>query len=149
VGAGAVRPEPNPGGRVASSDPLTAYFEIYHLRPGADGLSRFEYVYTVESAEKDERVWIQRMLAPRARPEPISASRAETNAGPLRRQFLTVPLGNLPPGRYRLLVRVRDAVAGTVAAAATEFEREPRRGTAETGHSGQGNLDQGTGLGAR
>lgn len=149
VGGGTVRPEPNPGGRVAASDPLTAYFEIYHLRPGADGLSRFEYVYTVESAEKDERVWIQRMLAPRARPEPISASRAETHSGTLRRQFLTMPLGTLPAGRYRLLVRVRDAVAGTVAAAETEFQREPRAGAAATEPVGQGNRGQGGEVGAR
>ncbi len=125
AGATSVRPEPNPRGRVASSDPLTAYFEIYHLRSGANGLSRFEYVYTVESAEKDERIWIQRMLAPRARPEPITASRTESNAGPLRRQFLTVPLGALPPGRYRLSVRVRDDLTGSVAAGSAEFEREP------------------------
>jgi hypothetical protein len=120
---GTVRPEPNPSRRVAASDPVTAYFEIYHLRRGADGLARFEYVYSVESAAKDERLWIQRMMAPRAKPDPISASRAETHAGDLRRQYLTVPLGTLPAGRYRLLVRVRDMLTGTVAATETEFER--------------------------
>jgi len=136
TGTGTVRPEPNPTGRVSASAPLTAYFEIYHLRPGADGLSRFEYVYTVESAEPDERVWIQRVLAPRARPEPITASRAETHVGDLRRQYLTVPLGTLPAGRYRLLVRVRDDVAGIVAAAETEFVREARTGAGGPGPAG-------------
>jgi hypothetical protein len=123
AGAGVVRPEPNPSRRVPLSDPVTAYFEIYNLRPGAEGRSRFEYVYSVESAEKDERIWIQRMIAPRQKPDPISVSRAETHAGTLRRQFLTVPLGVLPPGRYRLLVRVRDAVTGAAAATEAEFER--------------------------
>jgi GWxTD domain-containing protein len=123
AGGATVRPEPNPTGRVAHSDPLTAYFEIYHLAAGHDGRARFEYVYTVESVEKDERVWLQRMLAPRPKPEPISASRAESHVGSLRRQFLTVPLGTLPAGRYRLLVRVRDAVTGAAARTEAEFER--------------------------
>jgi GWxTD domain-containing protein len=118
-----VRPEPNPAARVRARDPLTAYFEIYHLRPGKDGLSRFEYVYTVESAEIDERPWLQRMLAPRPKPDPITVSRSESQVGDLRRQFVTVPLGALPPGRYRLGVRVRDELTGVVAAAHVEFER--------------------------
>jgi hypothetical protein len=63
------------------------------------------------------------MLAPRPKPEPISASRAESHVGSLRRQFLTVPLGTLPAGRYRLLVRVRDAVTGAAARTEAEFER--------------------------
>lgn len=123
AGAGAVRPEPNPSARIPASDPVTGYFEIYNLAPGADGVSQFEYVYSVESAEKDPRVWIQRVLAPRQKPDPITVSRAETHAGTLRRQFLTVPLGALPAGRYRLLVRVRDMRTGAVAATEAEFER--------------------------
>jgi hypothetical protein len=121
-----VRPQPNPAARVGPHDPLTAYFEIYHLRAGNDGLAHFEYVCTVESAEKDERVWIQRMLAPRQKPDPISVSRADTQVGDLRRQYLTVPLGALPPGPYRLIVRVHDQVSGQVVAAQVEFERTAR-----------------------
>ncbi len=124
VSAGAagpvIRPEPNPGARVAGDRPLTAYFEIYHLGdPG--GRSRFEYVYAVRPAGKDQRFWIQRLFAPRPQFPEISASRAEENAGPLRRQFVSVPVQALPPGRYKLEIRVRDLVANTEAVRSAEF----------------------------
>ncbi len=116
-----VRPEPNPAARVAGDRPLTAYFEIYHLGPDAGGHSRFEYVYTVRPATRDTRIWIQRLLAPRAAIPEISASRAEENIGPLRRQFVSVPVQPLPLGRYRLEIRVRDLVANTEAVRTAEF----------------------------
>lgn len=117
----AVRPELNHGGRVGPKDRLTAYFEIYHLRAGDDGLARFEYVYTVASAEKDERIWIKRMFAPRRDPDPIVTSREEQQLGPLRRQFVSVPIESLPAGRYTLEVRVRDLVAQAEAVTRTRF----------------------------
>ena len=116
-----VRIEPNPAARVSGHDPLTAYFEIYHLSPGGNGQARFQYVYTVRSAERDPRIWIQRAFAPRRQPPPISATREEEMAGTLRRQFITVPIQSLPPGKYRLEILVRDLVAGTEASRAAEF----------------------------
>ncbi|MBI5710356.1 MAG: GWxTD domain-containing protein [Candidatus Eisenbacteria bacterium] len=117
----AVRIEPNPAARVAAGQPLAAYFEIYHLRAGRDGLARFEYVYTVKSAEKDPRVWLQRVLQPRVPPPAISVTREEENVGPLRRQFVSVPVQSLPAGKYRLEIRVRDLVAGGEATRSAEF----------------------------
>ena len=109
-GAEAVRIEPNPGQRVSGAGPLTAYFEIYHLRPGSDGFARFEYVYTVRSTAPDERHWLAKFFSPPP-PPAVSVSRAEQNLGALRRQFITVPVGSLLPGRYRLEITVRDLVA--------------------------------------
>jgi hypothetical protein len=106
-----VRIEPNPGRRVSGAGPLTAYFEIYHLRPGSDGFARFEYVYTVRSTAPDERHWMTKFFSP-APPPPVSVSREEQNLGALRRQFITVPVESLRPGRYRLEITVRDLVAG-------------------------------------
>ena len=102
--------------------PLVAYFEIYHLAPGQGGLARFEYEYTVRSM-RDRRIWIQRALAPRQTPAPIIATREEQQAGDLRRQYLSVPVQALPPGRYTLGVKVRDLVSGAEARRETEFER--------------------------
>ncbi len=112
AGEGPVRIEPNPGARVAGAGPLTAYFEIYHLRPGDDGLARFEYVYAVRSTRPDTRHWMAKLLSP-APPPPVSVSREEVNLGALRRQFISVPVAALEPGRYRLEITVRDLVAGT------------------------------------
>ena len=117
----AVRPEPNPAASVGPGSPLTAYFEIYHLSPSSDGLARFQYVYTVKSAERDPRIWIQRAFAPRKVPDPISATRGEEQIGTLRRQFVSVPVQSLPPGKYRLEITVRDQVAGTEATRQAEF----------------------------
>jgi GWxTD domain-containing protein len=119
----AIRLQSNPGGRVSGLAPLSAYFEIYHLQPAASGMSRFEYVYTVRSTEKDPRIWLQRMFSPRAQPPPISASREEDTSGSLRRQFVTVPVQSLPAGRYRLEIKVRDLVAGEEAVSSADFVR--------------------------
>jgi GWxTD domain-containing protein len=117
----AVRIEPMPAAVVAGSDPLTAYFEIYRLNADRDSRSRFQYQYTVRSAEKDPRVWLQRVFAPHPAIPQISASREEENTGTLRRQFVTVPATSLPAGRYRLEIRVRDLKSGEEARRVTEF----------------------------
>ena len=116
-----VRIEPNPEARVTGADPLNAYFEIYHLAPGRDGHSRFEYQYTVKSVEKDPRIWIKRVLSPRPRVPEISASREEENPGSVRRQFVSVPVESLPVGKYRLEITVRDLVAGNAATRSAGF----------------------------
>lgn len=117
----AVRIEPNPAARVVGSDPLTAYFEIYHLALANDGQARFEYVYVVKSAERDPRIWLQRVLSPRKKPDPIEVSRQDENTGDLRRQFVTVPVQSLPEGHYQIEIRVRDLVAGSEVARSVRF----------------------------
>ena len=112
AGAGPVRIEPNPGARVPGVGPLTAYFEIYHLQPGSDGLARFEYVYTVRSTVPDTRHWMAKFFSPTP-PPLVSVSREEQNLGALRRQFISVPVASLAPGRYRLEITVRDLIAET------------------------------------
>ncbi|MEO5618957.1 MAG: GWxTD domain-containing protein [Candidatus Eisenbacteria bacterium] len=119
-----VRIEPNPSARVTQGEPLTAYFEIGHLRHDADGLARFELEYSVRSLQRDSRIWVQRLLAPKPVPSPIRTSRTEQQIGALRRQFVSVPLHAMPPGRYRLEVRVRDLVSGESAGVFTDFAHE-------------------------
>ena len=118
-----VRLEPNPNARVHGSDPLTAYFEIYHLQTDGDGRARFEYVYTVRSAQRDRRIWIQRAIQPHTKPPTISASRAEEQSGPLRRQFVRVPIQSLPAGLYKIEIVVRDLLADREARAEAQFVR--------------------------
>ena len=128
----AVRIEPNPSARVRAGQPLTAYFEIGHLRPDAEGLARFELEYSVRSMQRDARIWVQRLLAPRPVPAPLLTTRTEQQMGSLRRQFVSVPLQAMPAGRYRLEVRVRDLVSGRSDGVFTDFDYEaapePRSG---------------------
>jgi GWxTD domain-containing protein len=123
VGRGApVHIEPNPSARVAGAGPLTAYFEIYHLTPGPGSLARFEYVYSVRAGGKDTRFWLQKLLAPAPGPL-ISVSHEEQNLGTLRRQFITVPVASLAPGRYRLEVKVRDLATHDEVVKQVEFTK--------------------------
>jgi GWxTD domain-containing protein len=114
----------NTSRRVGPGAALGAYLEIYHLATGADGLAHFSYEYTVRSAERDTRIWIQRLVSPRPQPPPLEARREETNLGATRRQYISEAVQSLPPGRYRLEINVRDLVAGTQAKAGVEFVRE-------------------------
>jgi GWxTD domain-containing protein len=126
--APAVRIEAAPRGEVEGGGPLTVYFEMYDLRPDETGTSRFEYEATVRSAEKDSRIWLQRLLAPRPRVPAISAGRREEQPGSLRRQFVSIPVSELAEGRYRLDIRVRDLNAGSEATTRVSFaKRAPGR----------------------
>ncbi len=121
-GGAVVRIEPNPAARVVGAGPLAAYFEIYHLRPDGDGLARFEYVYSVRSLARDQRHWVQKLFVP-APPAAVSVSREEQHLGGLRRQFISVPVTELAPGRYRLEITVRDKVAGEEATRRLDFTK--------------------------
>jgi GWxTD domain-containing protein len=119
-----VRLDPNPSGRVAAGDPLVAYFEVYHLARGPDGLGRFEYETAVRSARRDRRLWIQRWLTPRREGQDLGVTRQDRVLGTVRRQFVSVPVRELPPGRYRLDVTVRDVLTGDELRRSAEFSRE-------------------------
>jgi hypothetical protein len=123
VPGGGVRLEPETGLLPSNGDYLNAYFEIYRLTPGANGEAEFEYHCIVRAADQDRRGWVSRMISPRVLPSPIEMSRRETTRGSLRRQFLSVPVGALPPGRYEIEIRVRDISAGTESVAVTQFDR--------------------------
>jgi len=113
----AVRIEPDMDRRVRGSRPLTVYFEIDHLAPGADGRARFAYTYSVTEV-KDGK--------PRKRTTPVAfeASREESHEGTLRRQFVTIPMRSIRAGIYDVRIEVRDLVAGTEAAAGMRFVKE-------------------------
>ncbi len=128
-GAPEVRLGPNLKARVSGEGPLIAYFEIYRFTPGADGLAHFDYEYAVESEEKEARPWYRRLLPFGADGPHYVVRSEETNVGPLRRQFITVPVQSLKPGRYRLEVRVRDLTTGAVTTASARFERTGGKGS--------------------
>ena len=118
-----VRLQANPGSRVSDPGPLTVYFEAYHLQRDASGLARLEFEYVVRSADRDPRIWIQRVLQPRPSVPEVSATRRDEQPGDLRRQFVTVPVRSLPPGRYRLEIKVRDLNAGIERSTSTVFRK--------------------------
>lgn len=113
TGATSVRLNPNLSASVGADEPLHAYFEVYHLRTDAKGRTRFEYDYTVHTEGEGKRPWYRRLLRGGAAIARVAVRSEEEGAGPLRRQFLTVPASSLPPGKYRLTIGVSDRLAGT------------------------------------
>jgi Tfp pilus assembly protein PilF len=108
--------EPDLDHRANASRPLALYFEIDGLVPDTGGTSRFAYRYAVRPLADDGR---------RKRQEPlIEATREEENVGPLRRQYLSIPIAGLKRGRHEIEVEIRDLVSGTVVNATTTFTRE-------------------------
>jgi len=123
--ANTVQLDANPSGRVPSGEPLVAYFEVYHLARGSDGQGRFEYETTVRSAKRDTRMWFQRWLSPRHEGQDLGVTRQDAVLGTVRRQFVSVPIRSLSPGRYRLEVVVRDVLTGDELSRSADFTREP------------------------
>jgi len=123
VPGGGLRLEPSTGLLPLGGDQLNAYCEIYRLLPGPSGEASYEYVCTVTSNERDGRSWLSRFFEPRPTPAPIEVSRREVTRGDMRRQYFSVPVQPLPPGRYRIQVRVRDLVTRVESSASADFER--------------------------
>lgn len=119
---GAVRLAPNVGARFGEGGALHAYFEVYGLAMDDDGRSRFDLVTQVHALGRDLRPWYERLLGgrPHAR---IEVRSEESNPGPLRRQFLQVPLSSLHPGEYRLDVTVHDRLGGASTVRSLVFTR--------------------------
>src|SRR5262249_28987046 len=119
-----VQLDANPTGRVPAGQPLVAYFEVYHLATGSDGQGRFEYETSVHSAVRDTRMWLQRWLSPRKEGQELGVTRQDAVLGTVRRQFISVPVQSLAPGRYRLDVVVRDVLTGDEIKRSAEFTHE-------------------------
>jgi hypothetical protein len=117
---GAVRLDPNLSASIGADSPLLAYFEVYHLKPDAAGETRFEYEYRVEPLRADTRPWFRRLFS-RQWSDEITVKSTEQGLGPTRRQYVTVPVQSLPPGRYRLAITIRDRISGRSARRETEF----------------------------
>ena len=119
VGGGSARVDANVEARVSGSRPLVGYLEIYGLATGPDGEARFDY-----------RCDVRRPLRAGDKTRPVDAavlvstSREEVHVGGMRRQFITVPIQSLPPGRYVLEVRVRDHRSGATAERTALFVRD-------------------------
>jgi tetratricopeptide (TPR) repeat protein len=118
----AVRLDANVESLVKGPGPLVAYFEIYRLAPGADGMAHFEVEYAVRRLSEAAVPGARR---PRREPAMLSStSRQEAQQARLRRQFVTVPVQSLRPGHYQLEIRVRDLTAAAQVERAIAFDRE-------------------------
>ncbi len=109
----AVRVESNLSHEVTGSRVATAYFEVEHLVPSANGESRFGFHVSIRDAAEPDGAGQTKVL--------FDSYREETAVGSHRRQFLTAAIASLPPGKYELRVEVRDLVGGGTASGATDF----------------------------
>lgn len=117
---GPVRLAPNVDSRVTGDPRLHAYFEVYGLATDASGLDHFDLTYEVHALQGERAPWYARFTG--ARPHArISVRTEESSPGPLRRQFVQLPIEALPAGEYRLDVRVEDRVGGGTVTRSLEF----------------------------
>ncbi|HEY6193553.1 MAG TPA: GWxTD domain-containing protein [Candidatus Eisenbacteria bacterium] len=120
AGGGPVRLAPNVESRVAEDSRFHAYFEVYGLSTNASGIARFDLVYEVHDLAEHPAPWYRRLVG--ARPHARMAVRAEeTSPGPLRRQFVQLPIAALPAGEYRLDITVHDMLRGSSVVRSLEF----------------------------
>ena len=122
VGARSVRLEANPAGRIARDAPLVAYFEVYRLQPDSAGTARLAYSYAVYP-ERGRRSLLQRVFQPHVADPLLAGGREGEQAGGLRRQYVSVPLGALPAGGYVLEIEVADRLTGERVSRRAHFQR--------------------------
>jgi len=118
---GTVRLNPDLTAISRGDDPLVVYFEVYRLTADRDGLAHFEYRYRVRRLDARGRPGSD---AERGPGSGVDVRREDVSAASLRRQFVSVPIHDLLPGRYELDVSIRDLVRGTDAVARLTFTRE-------------------------
>ncbi len=124
VGEGpSIRLEPETGLFEERGDRLDAYFEISSLSRDDGGVARFAYACALRPRIEDARGWVSRWLAPRTNATVVQVHREEEFAGPVRRQFLVIPIAEVPAGHWQLEVRVKDRVTGEEAISTVPFDR--------------------------
>jgi len=97
-------------GQMEKARPLFAYFEIYHLQTDRNGHNHFRYEYAIQEEPR------------KGRRQPLpSFSTTQEGVGPIRRQFIRVPLDSLAPGRYSLVITVEDLIGGQSAEGRASF----------------------------
>ncbi len=121
--SGTVVLDPDPRALPPPGVPLSVYFEIRGLARDGDAPSHFEIRYTATPlSERRRPSWIQRTLGARER-HFLNARSEDTFAGDVRRQFISLPLRDLPAGEYRLDVHVRDLGNGAEQTRSVRFEK--------------------------
>ena len=119
-GARELRLDPSLDGRLPGARSLSVYFEIANLATGAGGTARLRLHVRRAPGGQAGVAHGRRRQAGRARA--LGVARGDQR-GPLRRQFVTVPVQALPAGEYLLEVEVRDLAAGTSAARSVRFAK--------------------------
>lgn len=118
--SGVVVLDPDPDATPPAGAPLSVYFEISGLSRDARGESQVEITTTATPVAANGRVDRRRIARGRSF---VNARTEAAFVGDVRRQFLSVPLGELPPGRWRLDVRVRDSRTGAEQARRAGFTK--------------------------
>jgi hypothetical protein len=127
----AMRPLLNQG--LDRRQPLHLYYEIYDVETGADGRARYRVEYRVSPEAPIapgllERIFGEGAGAAAREAGEVAVAFEKERPGPAERigETISLDLGELPPGRYRVALSVRDSSTGKEAARVVVLElREP------------------------
>lgn len=101
---------PNPFGRFSTRQPVYVYFEVYDLKPGADGQTRWSVDYALIPSGAG-RLELPILGAAEKPVLTLRVQRGGTEVSP--REYAEVDVSSVPPGNYLLQVTVTDELAGT------------------------------------
>ncbi len=102
----------NPSRRFSRQQPVYAYFEIYYLQPGENGVSRYRIEYTMKLLKSRKRGLkkIFGFLGGGGKSS-ISLSTDREQPGETAIEWVSFDVSRLQPGKYQMLIRVRDLIS--------------------------------------
>lgn len=116
---------PNPSKSFATDEPLFLYYEIYNLRPDADGQTRYRIEYVVTQLEK-KKSGLSKLFGFLGGGKKSELALEEERVGEVSEpvEATMFDVSELEAGRYALKVRVTDLHAESTAEASMEFVLE-------------------------
>jgi GWxTD domain-containing protein len=115
--------KPYPYRTLRRGPPIFLYYEIYGLRPDEAGQVRYRVEYEVEAARKGGLLAFLSLLNPfKGKGVRLTSSYDYVAEEPERHEHLSLDLGSLRPGVYRLRLKVLDQVAGSETSSEVWFE---------------------------
>lgn len=102
-----------------AAQPLYLYFEAYHLQQANNGRTRYSVEAVLAPAQEGEglRAWMRRILGQDGAQEGVAVRYEDGGLARNPGTYLILDASEQAPGPYRLVVTVRDLVAGTEAQA--------------------------------
>jgi len=102
---------PYPFFEVSKSKPLYLYYEIYNLNKNKSNHTDYELGYEIKLIESEESIF-KKLFKDSQLKESISSTKLETGNKSNIFQYTSFDLSNLRPGKYKLVVSVKDLISG-------------------------------------
>ncbi|MDQ7052463.1 MAG: tetratricopeptide repeat protein [candidate division KSB1 bacterium] len=112
----------NPSRSFSRQQPVYAYFEIYHLQPGDDGVARYRIEYTMKLLKSRKR-GLKKVFGflGGGGKSSISLSTDREHPGETAIEWVSFDVSQLQPGKYRMILQIRDLTSGRTVEQSSEL----------------------------